>query len=328
MPTPAPINPASHALATWLASRPSTPSAVPPAIAYSGGADSTALLHAAAAMWPGRVSALHVHHGLQDAADAFESHCASVCLALNVSLHVGRVDARHSPGVSPEDAARRARYAALADMAGSLGIGHVALAQHADDQVETMLIALGRGAGLDGLAGMPREMRRHGVVFHRPLLDVRSDALRAWLRDAKVPFIEDPTNADERYTRNRIRSRLMPALAEVLPQFRETFARSARNAARASALLADIALDDLETTGVPPAIGALRQLSDDRCANVLRHWLRREHRAVPSEAQLLQLLAQVRACATRGHDIRLKVADGFVRREGDRLHWYNAAPLP
>ena len=108
-------------------------------------------------------------------------------------------------GDSPEDAARRARYATLARLARDHGLPNVALAQHADDQVETMLIALGRGAGLDGLAAMPREMTRHGVQFHRPLLDVRADALRGWLVAAQVAFIDDPSNADARYTRNRIR---------------------------------------------------------------------------------------------------------------------------
>lgn len=323
-----PSNPAYCALLDWTARAEPSEAAMSLGIAYSGGADSTALLHAAAHRWPGRVQALHVHHGLQAAADDFQHHCAAACAALDVPLHTGRVDARHRPGESPEDAARRARYLTLADLARSRGLAQVLLAQHADDQVETMLIALGRGAGLDGLAGMPREMRRHGIVFHRPLLDVRADALRRWLREAGVSFVEDPSNVDERYTRNRIRARLMPVLDEVLPGFRETFARSARNAARASRLLAAVAIDDLATTGMPPAIDALRRLPEERRANALRHWLRDAHGAVPSEAQLRQLLVQVEACTTRGHGIRLKVADGFVAREGAKLRWYNAAPPP
>jgi len=314
-------NPAAHALASWAVS-------FPVGIAYSGGADSTALLHAAAARWPGQVHALHVHHGLQTAADDFERHCAASCHALGVPLHTGRVDARHDSGDSPEDAARRARYATLAVLASAQGLQDVLLAQHADDQVETMLIALGRGAGPDGLAAMPREMLRHGMRFHRPLLDVQAADLRLWLAADAIAFVEDPSNADERYTRNRIRRRVLPALAEALPQFRETFARSARNAARASALLAELADIDLETTGTPPSIGGLQRLSRERRANALRHWLRSAHRAVPSEAQLQQLLDQVEACRTRGHGIRLKVADGFVERDGTRLRWYNVAPSP
>lgn len=312
-------NPAAPALATWAAT-------LPLGIAYSGGADSTVLLHAAEARWPGQVLALHVHHGLQDAADGFEAHCAATCRLLGVPFHSSRVDARHASGESPEDAARRARYLMLATLAKTHGLQHVALAQHADDQVETMLIALSRGAGVDGLAGMPRSMQRHDVFFHRPLLGLHAAALRAWLADRQIAFIEDPSNSDERYTRNRIRRGLLPALAEALPQFRETFARSARNAARASTLMAELAEIDLTTTGTPPAIAALRALARERRANALRHWLRSAHDAVPSEAQLQQLLDQLDACRTRGHRIHLKVAGGFVEREGDFLRWYNFAP--
>lgn len=312
-------NPAAPALATWAAT-------LPLGIAYSGGADSTVLLHAAAERWPGQVEALHVHHGLQDAADGFEAHCVETCRVLGVPLHVGHVDARHASGESPEDAARRARYRTLAALARAHGLRQVALAQHADDQVETMLIALSRGAGVDGLAGMPASMQRHDVFFHRPLLELRSDAMRAWLGERQIAFIEDPSNSDARYTRNRIRHGLLPALAEVLPQFRETFARAARNAARASVLMTELAEIDLQTTGTPPAIAGLRALARERRANALRHWLRIAHDAVPSEAQLLQLLDQLDACRTRGHRIHLKIAGGFVEREGDFLRWYNFAP--
>ncbi|MES2533414.1 MAG: tRNA lysidine(34) synthetase TilS [Pseudomonadota bacterium] len=314
-------NPVYPALANW-------PAPLPFGIAYSGGADSTALLHAAAIRWPGQIHALHVHHGLQLAADDFELHCKRTCERLGVPLHVGRVDARHAAGDSPEDAARRARYVTLANLAASAGLGHVALAQHADDQVETLLIALSRGAGLDGLASMPAEMTRHGMRFHRPMLAVHADAVRAWISASGTSCIEDPTNDDLRYTRNRIRRLVLPALAEALPQFRETFARSARNAARAAGLLTEAAAVDVMATGAPPSIAALRALPRERRANALRHWLRRDHEAVPSEAQLQQLLDQLEACSTRGHRIRLKVAAGRVEREGDVLRWYNTSPLP
>lgn len=314
-------NPAALALASWAAP-------LPLGIAYSGGADSTALLHAAASLWPGQVHALHVNHGLQQAAGEFEAHCVAACAALGVPLHVGRIDARHAPGDSPEDAARRARYSTLASLARVHNFEHVVLAQHADDQVETMLIALSRGAGLDGLAGMPRQMQRHGVSFHRPLLEVHAAALRGWIAVSGTACIDDPSNSDLRYTRNRIRQQVMPALAAALPQFRETFARSARNAARASSLLADLAAADIAQAGTPPALAVLRTLPRERLANALRYWLKREHSAVPSEAQLEQLLEQIAACSTRGHRIRLKIANGRVEREGDKLHWYNASPLP
>lgn len=297
---------------------------LPLGVAYSGGADSTALLLAAAQYWPGQVRAIHVHHGLQDAADEFVRVCKSVCAQIGVPLQVIKVDARHAPGESPEDAARRARYAALTGAAKTQGLQGVLLGQHADDQVETLLLALSRGAGLPGLSSMAPRFERGGVVFYRPLLQIPADVLRQWLIDQQIAFVDDPTNTDERYTRNRIRARLLPALAQVFPQFRATFARSARHAAQAQAVLVEVALQDMATVGAPPAIKALQALSPARQANVLRHWLLLEH-ATPSAAQLDQLLHQLAACTTRGHQIHIKIASGHVTRQGSVLH-YSAGP--
>ncbi len=298
---------------------------LPLAVAYSGGADSTALLLACAEKWPGQVSAIHIHHGLQAAADGFEQHCRDVCAQLQLPLHVMRVDARPAPGQSPEEAARSARYTALRDCAEAARppLRHLVLAQHADDQVETLLLALSRGAGLPGLSAMPAQWERDGIHYYRPLLDVSGAELRAWLRARGVAWIEDPTNADEQYTRNRIRARLLPALEAVFPQFRDTFARSALHAAQAQRLLDELAGEDLLRVGHPPAIAGLRALSRDRQANVLRHWLRLSHATAPSAAQLDELLDQIAACSTRGHGIRLKVGAGFVERQGQVLTWYN-----
>ena len=299
---------------------------LPLGVAYSGGADSTALLHAAAQRWPGQVSALHVHHGLQVAADDFVRVCEATCAQLNVSLHVLRVSADHAAGQSPEDAARLARYAALAQAASALGLRAVLLGQHADDQVETLLLALGRGAGLPGLSAMAGQFERGGMLFHRPLLHLPASGLRDWLVREGKAFVDDPTNSDERYTRNRIRARLLPALQDSFPQFRDTFARSARHAAQAQALLVELAGEDLARVGLPPAIKALQGLSRARQANVLRHWLFTAHQASPSAAQLEQLLGQIEACTTRGHRIEIKVAAGQVRREGDALAYRALGP--
>lgn len=302
--------------------------ALPLAVGFSGGADSTALLAACAARWPGQVEAFHVHHGLQAAADQFERHCAAVCAQLDVPLRVQRVDARHAPGESPEDAARRARYASFAALAGQAGsaIRTVALGQHADDQAETVLLALSRGAGLAGLSAMPPVMVRDGLRYHRPLLAVPALEIRAWLAAQGLRWIEDPSNADPRYVRNRIRAQLLPALDAVFPQFRATFARSARHAAQAQALLVELAQQDLAAVGHPPAIRALQALSRARQANVLRHWLLQAHGCTPSAAQLDELLDQIAACTTRGHRLHLKLGTGFVLRQGPVLDWYNSAP--
>lgn len=300
---------------------------LPLAVALSGGADSTALLLACAQRWPQQVCAIHVHHGLQEAADAFEQHCVALCERLGVPLAVRRVQARHASGESPEDAARRARYEAFraAAQAGwaHIAIKNIAIAQHADDQIETLLLALSRGAGLPGLASMPARWERDGITYHRPLLQVPGAALRAWLQARGEAWIEDPTNTDERFTRNRIRARLLPVLQQAFPQFRATFARSAAHAAQAQQLLAEVAVDDLAAVGEPPSIAKLQLLSRARQANLLRHWLRAAHGTTPSAAQLDELLGQVAACTTRGHRIRLKVGQGFAEREGDALRWYN-----
>lgn len=291
----------------------------PVAVAYSGGADSTALLHASQACWPGQVVALHVHHGLQAAADGFAQHCQQVCEGLGVPLHTARVNARHAAGDSPEDAARKARYTALAELATAAGARDVLLAQHADDQVETLLLALSRGAGLPGLAAMPPHFDRHGVCFRRPWLAVPAADIRQWVQDRALPFVDDPSNTNTAFTRNRIRQQVLPVLGAAFPQFRETFARSARHAAQAQELLSALALIDLAYTGEPPAIQSLQTLPTNRQANLLRHWLKTRHHAMPSAAQMAALLQQVAACTTRGHQIHLKVADGFVTRQGDGL---------
>ena len=306
--------------------------ALPLAVGFSGGADSTALLVACAGRWPGQVRAVHVHHGLQAAADGFEQHCRALCERLGLPLEVLRVDARHGPGDSPEDAARRARYeafSALAQAGRARGaIKSVALGHHADDQAETLLLALSRGAGLPGLAAMPAQAERGGLTLHRPLLAVPAADIRAWLVARGLPWIDDPTNGDTRFTRNRIRAELLPALERAFPQFRATFARSAAHAAQAQLLLAEVAEQDLAAVGDPPRIAALQALSRARQANVLRHWLVRAQGAAPSAAQLDALLDQIAACTTRGHGIHLKAGRGAVRREGEVLRCYNCPPSP
>lgn len=311
-------NPCGPALLRWCALEP-VDATTRVAVAYSAGADSTALLLAAKALWPGRVVALHVHHGLQAAADGFEATASTVCRGLEVPLHVSRVLAAPAPGQSPEDAARIHRYTALADMARSVGAGVVLLAQHADDQAETVLLALSRGAGLPGLAAMPDRFERYGVRFGRPLLDVPAGALRSWVEAGDIPFVDDPSNADTRFTRNRIRATLLPAWEACFPGFRPMLARSARHAAQAQRLLDDLARIDLAGVGDPPAIAALQALTRERQANALRHWLRMHWGVVPTAAQMEQVLDQVAACRTRGHRIELKVANGALRRDGARL---------
>jgi len=201
-------------------------------------------------------------------------------------------------------------------------VQHVVLAQHADDQVETLLLALSRGAGLPGLACMPKVLVREGVTYHRPWLNASGASLRDALQRLGQVWVEDPTNQDTSYTRNRIRAQVLPALEIAFPAFRDTFARSAAHAAQAQEILQDVAVQDLQSVGDPPDIKALQALSVARQSNVLRHWLVQQKQPA-STAQLHALLSQVRACTTRGHHIDIKVGRGFVRRDGAVLRCYN-----
>jgi tRNA(Ile)-lysidine synthase len=171
---------------------------------------------------------------------------------------------------------------------------------------------------------MPAHWQRQGLHWHRPWLRVPGAVLRDWLSRQGLAWVEDPSNTDEKFTRNRIRALVLPALAQALPAFRETFARSAAHAAQAQEVLNEVAAQDLGLVGVPPQIQAVQQLSRARQALVLRHWLRLHHASTPSTAQLNELLDQIAACTTRGHRLHLKVGQGFVERDGLRLLWRSA----
>ena len=295
----------------------------PFAIALSAGADSTALLVACARLWPRWTHAIHINHGLQAAAADFEWHARHLCQRLQVPLVVQHVDARPAPGQSPEEAARQARYQGIAEAVRSAWpeLRDVAVAQHADDQTETLLIALSRGSGLPGLAGMPSRWQRLGLQWHRPWLQVAGADLRGWLRQRGQTWVEDPSNQDEHFTRNRIRARVLPALDAALPGFRDTFARSMRHIGQAQRLLDAQAEQDSQLVGDPPALAALQALPAERQALVLRLWLRRAHATTPSAAQLRELLAQIADCSTRGHRLQIKVGAGMVERDGPHLRW-------
>jgi tRNA(Ile)-lysidine synthase len=286
--------------------------------------------------WPGQVHGLHINHGLQAAAATFQAHCQRLCENLGLPLRVKTVNAAHHSGQSPEDAARIARYQGLLELAQGdaekPALASIAVAQHADDQVETLLLALSRGSGLAGLSAMPARWLRGGMAFHRPLLGVAGADIRDWLALEQIAFVEDPTNTDTRFTRNRIRAHITPALQAVFPHFRDTFARSAAHAAQAQALLDEIAEQDLlqllrERDGLP-LLQSLQSLGLARQANALRYWLKSAYGVVPSTAQLRELQGQIAACLSRGHNIHIKVGSGFVQRKGAVLAWYNPAVLP
>ncbi|MBT2295437.1 tRNA lysidine(34) synthetase TilS [Pseudomonas fluorescens] len=252
-------------------------------IAFSGGLDSTVLLHLLASLSKTQtlppLRALHVHHGLQAVADAWPDHCHVVCKALGVPLEVMSVQV--PPGASLERAAREARYGAFAAVLHNNEV--LLTGQHRDDQAETLLFRLLRGAGVRGLSAMPRQRPLGQGHLLRPLLDVSRAELEAYATQQGLSWVEDPSNDDHRYARNFLRQRVFPVLTEQWPQASATLARSAAHLSEAQGLLDDLARIDLEravTPGVFDWLGLrslelapLRALSPARQRNALSHWL-------------------------------------------------------
>lgn len=252
-------------------------------VALSGGLDSTVLLHLLARLRECEtlppLSAIHVHHGMQSVADAWPEHCQALCDSLGVALHVERVSV--DSGASVERAAREARYAAFARR---LGEGELLLTgQHRDDQAETLLLRLLRGAGVRGLGGMPPSRRLGAGWLARPLLNVGRAELESCARQRGLSWVEDPSNADTRLARNFLRREVLPALARHWPQAAANLARSAQHLREAEQLLGELAELDLLAArdngsfawlGVPSlALAPLLSLSERRQRNALRHWL-------------------------------------------------------
>ena len=269
------------------------------AVALSGGRDSVALLDALCRVAPARghrLSALHVHHGLSPHADAWQRHCVALCAARGVPLAVRAVAVPRAPQTSLEAEARRLRYAALAEAAVATGVRFVALAHHRDDQAETLLLQLLRGAGPHGLAGMPAaHAGARGVTFVRPLLDVTRAAIDDHARAAQLAWIDDESNAQQRHRRNAVRHVVMPALAQVFPQPAQTLARAAQHQADAARLADDIAALDAGTAAHAATLdrATLAALPPHRARNLLRWFLRQRGLPAPSTARLAAMLAQL-----------------------------------
>ena len=256
---------------------PQPPRSSPILLGFSGGLDSTVLLHLLAANERIRhagLRALHVHHGLHADAEAWATHCQRACDVLDVPLVIARVDVERASGLGLEGAARVARHAAFAR---ALGDGEIlALAHHQDDQAETFLLRALRGSGADGLGAMrPWRAYASGWLW-RPLLDIPHAALRGYARARRLQWIDDPSNAGTSFDRNFLRNAVMPLLRERWPQAADGFARSAALCTQASELLEAGDVQALAAARRDPHtldIGALRALPPPRRARVLRRWV-------------------------------------------------------
>jgi len=292
-------------------------------VALSGGLDSSVLLHALAALrhrdgLPA-VRAVHVDHGLQPDSSGWADSSASLCRSLDVALQVIRLELTPSPGESVEAEARTARYAAIAEL---LEAGEWLLtAHHRDDQMETVLIQLLRGAGVAGLAAMPSRTRLGAGWHGRPLLELDRAQLAGYARQAGLAWVEDPMNSATRFDRGWLRERVLPAVRERWPGAAATVARSAKHLAEAARLLAALAKAD--SAGLIDAgrlsIAGLERLSRDRQVNLLRWWIHEHGLGPPPTAKLSSVMDNLLAARVDAEPV-VRWTGGELRRYRGRVY--------
>lgn len=270
------------------------------AVAFSGGRDSLALLHAttrAAVPLGVQVVALHVHHGLMPDADAWLQRARSLCRRWQragwpLHLRVRRLTSAPAAGQSVEAWARAERYAALAEMAREAGASVVLLAHHRRDQAETVLLQALRGAGPRGLAAMPRSVVRNGLTWARPWLDHPREAIEAYTQRHRLRPVDDPSNCDPRYARSRLRQAVWPALAVAFGDAEQALSLVAERAREADAALREWVALDLAKCLEGAALHRDRwlELSPARRALVLRSWLGTHSHSGASHALVRRLM--------------------------------------
>lgn len=311
-----------QAIGRTLAALPQPPGRV--AVALSGGADS-AMLAVHAALFARRANIqlhfFHVHHGLQAPAESWLAHVHDLAQWLRVPCHSLMVQVHTASGAGIESAARDARYQALAQLAEQNDVRHVLLAHHRNDQAETVLLRLLRGSGPGGLAAMSGAMQRQGVTYLRPWLDIdRADILAQASQFFNVSGwapVQDPTNADDKYTRAAVRERLVPELNQRWPGWQGIVARHARQSAQVQEVLDEVAEQDFAGLAPDPdafgfSLAAWRLLSPARQALVLRYWLSRHGLRMPTDARLQDVMRQLRGLHAMGHDRQMQVKHGSV----------------
>ena len=296
-------------------------------LAFSGGLDSTVLLHLLAECRKTlsfQLSAQHVHHGLSPNADAWADFCRNFCKQLNIPLTISAVKVNKNNGLGLEATAREARYKTLL----SVDADFICLAHHQDDQAETLLLQLARGAGVKGLAGMAAVSEK----LLRPLLYVQRSHLGAYAKQHQLIWIEDESNADTRFDRNFMRHKVLPILEESYPSIRQTLSRSAQHMADANELLDELALiDALQANfdlnkNATISLSTLKNLSESRVNNCLRWWLAQNGLQMPSQQQLQQITQQLMH-AKQDAAIKLKVSESCtLRRYQNRAYLVQELP--
>ncbi|MCZ6912567.1 MAG: tRNA lysidine(34) synthetase TilS [Proteobacteria bacterium] len=297
-------------------------------VAFSGGLDSSvllALMNSILAEWPdATLRAIHVNHGLYADADRWQSAAQDFARKLNVEFSVIQISvAGDAPG-GAEAAARDARYRALTD---AMAVGEVLVcAHHMDDQLETFLLQLMRGAGPAGLAAMPVVRDLGPGLLLRPLLSVSRDELSDWARRNAVAWSEDSSNQNQQFSRNYLRHRILPLLRERWPSAAGSAARSAIYCAEAESVLQELAEHDLgdplaETAYLASVLSTekLDGLSIGRVRNLLRYWIRSQGYPVPGHGRLGEIIDSVVPAKADAEPV-VRWSDTELRRYRDRLY--------
>lgn len=328
--------------AALLVACPQLVSATKLIIGFSGGLDSTVLLHMLAVLRERNqlnvpIVALHVNHGLQLSADDWQQHCAAVCSELSIPLLATKVNVDFPGKQSPEEAARSARYAVFAKAVGVDEL--ILLAHHQDDQVETVLFRLMRGSGCKGLAGIPEQRSCGTGAIARPLLGFRRSQLLEYASQHELSWIEDGSNLDERYDRNFLRASVVPQLERRFPGMADNIARSAALCAESDELARELAAHDLAvcvgTVRNRLRIAALLNFSEARQRNLLRFWiagLQTELQCdAPGYTELLRIVSEVIPAAADAEPSVIWGRDAQrigIRRFRDQLYLLKPLPAP
>lgn len=279
-------------------------------IALSGGVDSVVLLHALCVLAKETaftLSAVHVNHGISANAAQWSAFCRDLCSRYGIAIEVTDLRLSKQKGVSLEAMARQERYRIFA----SVPADYVVLAQHLDDQAETLLLQLLRGSGIKGLSGMPVIREQNGAVprILRPLLEVSRDQIEVYARQNQLDWICDESNDSTAFSRNFLRHEIFPLLKKRYPGYAQTFLRTSRHLAEAGSLLDDLAESDSRHCLVSGKlqVDGLRKLSAARAKNVLRYTLSQQGMVLPNTLKLQEILRQI---LTARRDHRLRVCFG------------------
>ena len=292
-------------------------------IAFSGGLDSTALLSLFIKLRQNRphfeLRAIHIHHGLSSNADAWVIHCQHICATFNVPLIVEKVQVEQTDGI--EAGARQARYQAIARHLQADEI--LVTAHHLQDQTETFLLALKRGSGIQGLGAMQTQSTVYDLPIFRPLLSFSRQQLEKHVQSENLNWIEDESNADNRYDRNFLRNEILPQLKNRWPHFDQAVQRSAQHCFEQQQLINELLAEEFwknyQKTDRTFNLSNFAQFSVHKQRVLIRLWLAQLQLEMLSLAQLDQLIRDV-IFARQDANPQFKLGEKLVRRYQQKLY--------